>query len=90
MNRQTLGIVLATFVLFGCANDAPLGQSVAKLKHEQTYDHNATANNLGVVPTGTGARMQVAYDEYAGQSAYDGKAETVLGKDLVQQRRSSR
>ncbi|GMQ46382.1 hypothetical protein [Vibrio sp. 10N] len=88
MNRYTLLVGVLGVMLIGCANDKPLGYSVAKLKHEQTYDHEATAKNLGVVPDGTGARMQAAYDDYTGQSAYDGKAEKVMGRNLAIQNRS--
>ncbi|MBO7912955.1 hypothetical protein AB6D20_005550 [Vibrio splendidus] len=54
-------------VLVGCANDAPLGQSVATLKMEQTYNPNATQENLQVLPDGTGERMQAGYDKYVGK-----------------------
>lgn len=40
-------------LLMGCANDAPLGKSVYLLKEEQTYNKNATEENLGFVPTGS-------------------------------------
>lgn len=85
MNIQILGMLACSILLAsGCANNAPLGDSVASIRFEQTYDHEATLRNNGVVPTGTGARMQVAYDAYVDQSAYDGQAEQVLGKELIQ------
>ncbi|MCG9787131.1 hypothetical protein [Vibrio barjaei] len=83
---KTAFLTICCLVIVGCANDAPLGHSVAKVRHAQTYDHGATARNKDVIPTGTGARMQVAYDAYVDQSAYDGEAEKVLGKDLVKER----
>ncbi|TKF66646.1 hypothetical protein FCV55_17750 [Vibrio sp. F13] len=64
-------MVFLTLVLVGCANDAPLGQSVAKLKMEQTYNPNATQENLQVLPDGTGERMQAGYDSYVGKGDED-------------------
>lgn len=45
--------LLCSGVLFGCANDEPLGKSVYILKDEQTYNKNATEDNIGFVPTGS-------------------------------------
>ncbi|MFA0015427.1 hypothetical protein BCT31_06160 [Vibrio lentus] len=60
-------MVFLVILLAGCANDAPLGQSVAKLQTEQTYNPNATQENLQVLPDGTGERMQAGYDKYVGK-----------------------
>ncbi|MEZ8017255.1 hypothetical protein AB4393_15705 [Vibrio splendidus] len=60
-------MVFLVILLAGCANDAPLGQSVAKLQAEQTYNPNATQENLQVLPDGTGERMQAGYDKYVGK-----------------------
>ncbi|MEZ8632143.1 hypothetical protein A165_07385 [Vibrio tasmaniensis ZS-17] len=60
-------MVFLVILLAGCANDAPLGQSVAKLQAEQTYNPNATQENLQVLPDGTGERMQAGYDMYVGK-----------------------
>ncbi|MEZ9763056.1 hypothetical protein AB4278_09095 [Vibrio splendidus] len=60
-------MVFLVILLAGCANDAPLGQSVAKLQVEQTYNPNATQENLQVLPDGTGERMQAGYDKYVGK-----------------------
>lgn len=81
---KTLILASCFLLIAGCANDASLGYSVAKVRQEQTFDLRATERNKGVVPTGTGARMQVAYDDYVNQSAYDGEAEKVLSKGLIQ------
>lgn len=61
-------VALSSLALSGCANDKPLGVSVAEVKQEQTYNPNATVENKDVIPTGTGARSQVAYDVYSGQT----------------------
>ncbi|MGF1880331.1 hypothetical protein [Vibrio splendidus] len=60
-------MVFLVILLAGCANDAPLGQSVANLQAEQTYNPNATQENLQVLPDGTGERMQTGYDKYVGK-----------------------
>ncbi|EAQ52905.1 hypothetical protein MED222_21469 [Vibrio sp. MED222] len=67
---RTMMVFLA-LVLVGCANDAPLGQSVVQLKVEQTYNPNATQENLEVLPDGTGERMQASYDSYVGKGDED-------------------
>ena len=54
-----------------CANYEPLGEHVAKLKVEQTYNQNASYENLGVVPTGSGERMEGAYQAYTGKNSDD-------------------
>ncbi len=77
MRIKVLAILSVSSLLIGCANDKPLGYSVATLKHEQTYDHNASINNRDVIPTGTGTKMQKAYDVYTGENAYEG--ENVVG-----------
>ncbi|WP_394240369.1 hypothetical protein [Vibrio astriarenae] len=59
---------LITFFLAGCANQEPLGRHVANLSAEQTYNPNASIENLGHIPTGTGERMESAYQNYTGKS----------------------
>lgn len=70
MNR-VIGIMALSalsIVLVGCVNNAEkLGAHVAKLQTEQTYNPNATADNLGVVPTGSGERMEGVYQTYTGK-----------------------
>ncbi|MGF1799353.1 hypothetical protein [Vibrio gigantis] len=67
MDMIRIMMVFLALVLVGCANDAPLGQSVAKLQAEQMYNPNATQENLQVLPDGTGERMQAGYDKYVGK-----------------------
>ena len=64
-------MVFLVIVLVGCANDARLGHSVALVKTEQTYNPNATQENLLEVPDGTGERMQAGYDRYVGRGEND-------------------
>lgn len=70
MNR-VIGIMALSalsIVLAGCVNNAEkLGAHVAKLQTEQTYNPNATIENLGVVPTGSGERMEGVYQTYTGK-----------------------
>ncbi|TFH90028.1 hypothetical protein [Vibrio ouci] len=70
MNR-VIGIMALSalsIVLVGCVNNAEkLGAHVAKLQTEQTYNPNATIENLGVVPTGSGERMEGVYQTYTGK-----------------------
>lgn len=62
--------ILRLFLLFifvlvaGCANDAPMGQSVAKLKTEQTYNLKASQENRDIIPYGSGDKMDSAYQVY--------------------------
>lgn len=64
-------MIFLTMLLVGCANDARLGHSVALVKTEQTYNPNATQENLLEVPDGTGERMQTGYDRYVGRGEND-------------------
>ncbi|WP_261816786.1 hypothetical protein [Vibrio gallicus] len=50
--------------LVGCSNNSELGKSVAYLKAEQTYNPNATEENLGVLPEGSGERAQASIKGY--------------------------
>lgn len=56
--------------LAGCAHQTQsLGSHVANLRAEQTYNPNATQDNLGVVPSGSGERMEGAYQVYTGKQS---------------------
>ncbi|MGD8116205.1 hypothetical protein [Vibrio sp. TRT 29B02] len=62
------GVIVLSLLLFGCVNNAEqLGGHVAKLKTQQTYNLNATQDNLGVIPSGSGERMEGAYQVYTGK-----------------------
>lgn len=55
-------------LLVGCVNNAEeLGAHVAKLKSEQVYNPNASIDNLGFIPSGSGERMEGAYQTYTGK-----------------------
>ncbi|WP_353505329.1 hypothetical protein [Vibrio sp. SCSIO 43135] len=63
------------FVLFcgafltACANEAPLGSHVVQLRSEQIYNLDATRDNVAIVPTGNGERMEGAYHLYTGRKS---------------------
>ncbi|NRF15524.1 hypothetical protein [Vibrio coralliilyticus] len=61
-------ILCLPFTLLGCVNNADrLGEHVAKIASEQTYNPNASRDNLEVIPTGSGERMEGAYQIYTGK-----------------------
>ncbi|MGF1696785.1 hypothetical protein L4C54_14035 [Vibrio lamellibrachiae] len=67
MNKIKIVTALLSFgVLVGCANDAKLGHHMASVKAEQTYNPNATAENASIIPSGSGERMEGAYQVYTG------------------------
>ena len=68
----TMSVFSLAISMLGCVNNADsLGAHVAKLKTEQTYNPNATQDNLGVVPSGSGERMEGAYQVYTGKQDSD-------------------
>jgi hypothetical protein len=59
-------------LLIGCTNNAErLGEHVAKLRNEQIYNPDAAQDNLGVIPLGSGERMEGAYQVYTGKEPQD-------------------
>ncbi len=74
MKTKLVFLSILTVMILGCAsNDYPLGQSVAQMKMEQTYNPDAAKENVGYVPDGQGERIEKA------QGIYTGKAESSLG-----------
>ena len=57
-------VLVGTFS--GCANEHKLGHHMASVKAEQTYNPNATKENASVIPSGSGERMEGAYQTYTG------------------------
>jgi hypothetical protein len=64
-------VACCSTLLFGCANNQRLGSHVAKVKTQQTYNQNASQENLGVIPSGSGERMEGAYQVYTGKQSSD-------------------
>lgn len=64
MKSYMMFVLVSLSVLGGCANDAPMGQYVAKLKAEQTYNPDASQENKGIIPYGSGEKMDSAYQVY--------------------------
>ncbi|MFG0888430.1 hypothetical protein [Vibrio sp. CJQ_6] len=67
MKYVVLSLLLPLMLLSGCANDPRLGTHVAQVKQLQTYNPNATKENLEVLPDGTGERMEGVYNTYTGK-----------------------
>ncbi|KGY12565.1 hypothetical protein NM22_10355 [Vibrio tubiashii] len=66
--KLLIGSIFLSVMLLGCVNNAErFGAHVTKLKTEQIYNSSATQENLGVVPTGSGERMEGAYQVYTGK-----------------------
>ncbi|KLN62730.1 hypothetical protein [Vibrio sp. VPAP30] len=63
-----ISLLALSLLLLGCVNNAErLGAHVTKLKTEQIYNPDATRDNLGVIPSGSGERMEGAYQVYTGK-----------------------
>ncbi|GAM64979.1 hypothetical protein JCM19232_23 [Vibrio ishigakensis] len=62
--RKLVIAVLVMLGIAGCSNSPRMGQSVAYLKTEQVYNPNATQENMGLVPEGSGERAQTAIEGY--------------------------
>lgn len=65
-----------TLVMSGCANQShigvqKLGGHVAQIKTLQTYNPNATQENMAIIPDGNGERMEDAYSIYTGKKSED-------------------
>lgn len=82
MKTHLILTAVATLVfLGGCANqpESSLGYHMAKVKSEQTYNPNATRDNMHVIPDGNGERMEDAYSLYTGK-----KGEELKGSSTSQ------
>jgi len=69
--NNVIGLIVLlcmSILLVGCVSNAErLGTHMAKLRAEQVYNPNATTENLGVIPSGSGERMEGAYQTYTGK-----------------------
>ncbi len=65
--KYFLLVATSVVLLAGCANQHRLGTYVAQVKLEQTYNPNATNENLEVIPTGNGEKMEGVYSTYSGK-----------------------
>lgn len=74
MKIKLVLLSILAVMLMGCATSGnyQLGQSLAQMKTEQTYNPDAGTENVGYVPDGQGERMEEA------QAIYTGKAEGSL------------
>lgn len=72
MNYVTLAPLALSLLLMGCVNSAEdLGAHVVKLRSEQTYNVNATRENLAIIPEGSGERMEGVNQVYTGKQDMD-------------------
>lgn len=60
-------MLVSVLALTGCYNPAPLGTYMAQVRQEQVYNPNATMENLEVLPTGNGEKMEGIYSTYTGK-----------------------
>ncbi len=67
MMRYLLLTLVPVMFFSGCANQHHLGTHVAQVRQEQVYNPNASIENLGVIPTGTGEKMEGVYGTYSGK-----------------------
>ncbi|WP_375752966.1 hypothetical protein [Vibrio sp. HN007] len=77
-------MLILSLAVSGCAADyeVALGSSVAKMRTEQTLNPEATQENMGYIPTGSGERMQATLDVYHKQTA-SMKNDTSMSADNV-------
>ncbi len=75
MMKKRFQLVSLTFVsslIVGCSSEPlPLGQHVVAVKELQTFNPNASQDNLGYIPSGSGERMESAYQVYTGKQSED-------------------
>ncbi len=63
-----LMLAFVSVVLFtGCSNPHRLGSHMAQVRQEQVYNPNASLENLDVIPTGNGEKMEGVYSTYTGK-----------------------
>lgn len=74
MDRRLLVVTVIGLLSLatGCANNAEqLGQHMAKVRNAQIYNPDASTENLGLLPEGSGERMEGAYQVYTGKQDKD-------------------
>lgn len=85
MRLMTLLIGMLGLVFVGGCTSQPhagvhkLGSHVAQVRKAQTYNPNATQENMGVIPDGNGERMEDVYSIYTGK-----KGEELKGSSTSQ------
>ncbi|EKO3438178.1 hypothetical protein [Vibrio fluvialis] len=71
MRAVSFMIIAMSVLLAGCANEHALGYHVAQVRDMQTYNPNATLENMDVIPEGNGERMEDVYKAYTGKKGED-------------------
>ena len=59
--------LVSVVVVTGCSNQHRLGTHMAQVRQEQVYNPNASLENLEVIPTGNGEKMEGVYSTYTGK-----------------------
>ena len=59
--------LVSVVVVTGCSNQHRLGTYMAQVRQEQVYNPNASLENLEVIPTGNGEKMEGVYSTYTGK-----------------------
>ncbi|MBD0787526.1 hypothetical protein HUO09_14340 [Vibrio sp. Y2-5] len=80
--KYLLLMIASMLVLTGCSNPHPMGSYVAQVRQEQIYNPNATLENLAVIPTGNGEKMEGIYSTYTGkkgESIDSAKSQVLVG-----------
>ncbi|CAM3995783.1 hypothetical protein [Vibrio neonatus] len=71
MNFKPVFVMLFILGLTACSNNPKLGTAVNLVKNEQIYNPQATEENKGVVPDGSGERAQSTIEGYNKGSSKD-------------------
>ncbi|GEA61697.1 hypothetical protein [Vibrio comitans] len=71
MNVKHIIVLLSVMGIVACSNNPRLGTAMTLVKNEQTYNPNATQENKGVLPEGSGERSQASIKGYNKGSSKD-------------------
>ncbi len=80
--KYLLLTVASILLLTGCSNPHRMGGYVAQVRQEQVYNPNASMENLEVIPTGNGEKMEGIYSTYTGkkgESIDSAKSQVLVG-----------
>ncbi|OBT06584.1 hypothetical protein A9264_08400 [Vibrio sp. UCD-FRSSP16_10] len=64
MNFKPIFLMLCVIGVTACSNNPRLGTAMTLVKNEQVYNPNATEENKGVIPEGSGERAQSTIEGY--------------------------
>ncbi|MEZ9834068.1 hypothetical protein AB4341_11085 [Vibrio breoganii] len=64
MSVRLIIVLVSVIGIAGCSNNPRLGTAMTLVKNEQVYNPQATEENKGVLPEGSGERSQAAIKGY--------------------------